>query len=147
MEFELNTEIYPKDVIMETCFRYLDRVFVYLDKGSNGTIKVYIQPKNTANRLTHIKEEFLNDLIYTRVRYQIHNNNKNITEFIIKRALYSATLSEEERLKVLENYIKNDSIGKSFDDPEGIAVPWEEKFAHNKADSKHKSRPKKHPAK
>lgn len=130
---KLNTRIYPQEVIIETCYRFLDRAYLYLDMERDKVISVYFKTKDIRKNkeLHRIKDEFLNDLIYANVRHIVHRNNNKITEYIVKKALYSVMVSESEKERLLDKYLDKEGIDAQLpqEDPLGIAVPWEEKHA------------------
>lgn len=136
MELEVNSGMYPKNAIIEACYRYLDTAYLYLEKGKPGSIKIFIKSKakRTPKELEKIKDDFLNDLLYLTIRHIVHNNNKKITENIVKRALFPAVVSESKKVELLDKYMSKGVEGKApINDPLGIAVPWEEKFGNKKS--------------
>src|SRR3989339_902529 len=70
--------------------------------------------------LEDINGEFLNELLHCVYRINIAKNNKKIREYIVEKALFSA-ISQSDN--------EDDLI---FDDPLGIAIPWEEKYGDGK---------------
>ncbi|HAJ56629.1 MAG TPA: His-Xaa-Ser system protein HxsD [Candidatus Omnitrophica bacterium] len=127
MKITLDTRIYPLEAIMNACYAFIDRAYVSLDRPSKETARVDLKDKKTADKNAgkNLKEEFLNELLHSSVRYQISKNNRKIREYIVGRALYSPVLSET---------IGPDG-GKELDyleDPLGIAIPWEKKYGKKK---------------
>lgn len=121
----LKEKLYPLEAILNACYSFLDRAYVYLDdKQNNGNISVLLKPKKkiAKNRLQTLEGEFMNEILQAVLRYQISKNNRKIRELIIGRALYSA-LNDP-------NLAPSSNEGKSEyqEDPLGIAIPWENKF-------------------
>jgi len=129
MVFNLLTKIYHLESILNTCYKFLDRAYIYLDakKKNEIIVRLKLKKKSSKKALLNLQNEFMNELLYNALRYHISNNNRKIREYIIGRAVYSAvpgldTLSAEKVLNFEE-------------DPLGIAVPWEEKHGKNKKNS------------
>jgi His-Xaa-Ser system protein HxsD len=124
----LDPKIYPLEAILNCCYSFIDRAYIYLDKNKKQDhIDVFLKGKEKLNnkQWETLKGEFLNELLYSTVRYQISKNNRKIREYIIGRALYNTSFSvpldqpKQEGLDYLE-------------DPLGIAIPWEKKYGKNK---------------
>jgi len=117
--FSLNSEITSLEAIYSTCYTFLDRFYIYLDKkGKNIVVTLY--PKKKKVNLKTTEGEFRNELLNNLLREKIIKNNSKIREYIVGQALYSSAPSEIEEFlaKTEEDYIE---------DPLGIAVPWEKK--------------------
>lgn len=113
INIKLDTSVYPLEAIYSAAYVFLDKVYIYLDSADSGkNINVNLKSKNNKD-IESLKGEFLNELLHSVHRMHIYKNNKKIREYIVERALFSS---------VDEN--NNDD----FDDPLGIAVPWEEKY-------------------
>lgn len=133
MNINLNSKIYPLEAILNACYTFIDRAYIFLDTDSKGNqIKVSIKPKNKLpeKQLEVLKGEFMNELLHSVLRYTVSKNNKKIREYIIGRALYSALptpdlITADEKLDYQE-------------DPLGIAIPWEEKYGRKKKSAKSK---------
>jgi His-Xaa-Ser system protein HxsD len=127
MEFKLDSKIYPLEAILNACYTFLDRAYIFLDKDSKeDNIKVYFKGKNrlSEKQLASLKGKFMNELLHCALRYEISKNNKKIREYIIGRALYSVLptpdlFPTDEKL----DYLK---------DPLGIAIPWGKKYGKKK---------------
>ncbi len=136
----IKLNIYPLEAIYGASYLFLDRTYIYLEEGGDSTVIVNIKGKEAINKkkLEKIGYEFLNELLNAGLRHQISSSNKKIREYIAGTALfYSSKVSKQGDL-ILES--EKESITKNdwLDDPMGIAVPWEEKFAEKKMSSKEK---------
>lgn len=128
MKIELNSKIYPLEAVLNACYLFIDRVYVFLDTNRAGTkIIVDLKAKNkiSLKKLNQLSSEFMNELLHCSLRYKISKNNKKIREYIVGRALYS-TLSG-----VNFPPPDGDEITDYKSDPLGIADSWEE--SHVKA--------------
>ena len=87
--------------------------------------------------LINIENEFSNQLINYAFYKKQTENKSEIRNAIMKRALATVELSgssehEGDSEEIIEN--SDDIIDSDIDfidDPEGIAIPWEEKFGKN----------------
>lgn len=115
----INPQIYPLDVIYAAGYVFLDRAYIFIDGNPQEKIIVEIEPKNKKENLNTIGKEFNNELL-NYAEYKVRSEkNAPIRQMIIQRALLTnSTTSESSHSKDIE-YTK---------DPEGIAVPWEEKY-------------------
>ncbi len=125
----LNEKIYPIEAILNTCQSFLDRFFIFLDdKKNDGNISIILNAKRkmSANELKLLEGEFMNEALHCALRYKISKNNKKIREYIINKAIYGSLSL------INENLLNTNERLEYQDDPLGIAVPWEEKYAKQK---------------
>jgi len=153
VELVLNPKIYPLEAIYAASYAFIDKLYIFLDGDPNSKIKIKLTPKTANSSLNQnsnsLKEEFLNELVNHTLRYQISKENKNLREFILGTALLGSLgqLNPSEKFftdtkSVREELEKEEMTGKelieepeekeTFEDPLGIAVPWEEKFKPHK---------------
>jgi len=115
----LNPKIYPLDVVYSTCYVFMDRAYIVIDGDPAEEIIVELVPKEKGYDLEKLGREFNNELLNYAVYKVQAERNAGIRQAIVQRALLTAgsglliTESEDE---------------DKFEDPEGIAIPWEEKF-------------------
>jgi len=155
IDLVFDSKIYPLEAIYIASYIFIDNFYIFLDGDPNSKIKVKLTPKtnnsSSNQNLNNTKEEFLNELLNCTLRYRISKENKNLREFILGTALLGSvgklnpsedffederSLAKElEQLQAADEIISDeneDENGVVFDDPLGIAVPWEEKFKNNK---------------
>jgi His-Xaa-Ser system protein HxsD len=134
--FSLNSKIVSLEAIYSTCYSFIDKFYIYLDKNKENII-VSLQPKEKETKINPkaIEGEFRNELLNNLLREKIAKNNAKIREYILGQALYSSMPSEVEEFlsKTSEDYLE---------DPLGIAVPWEEKIKSKNKATKKKSKSK-----
>ncbi|MBW2979897.1 hypothetical protein KY360_00590 [Candidatus Woesearchaeota archaeon] len=140
----INPKIYPLDAIYSAAYVFLDKSYVLLDGDPKEKITVELRPKEKQD-LEKLGREFNNELLnYAQYKKQAELN-KEIRQVLLQRALLTSETSpardtlpkegEEEPLEELdENYL---------DDPEGIAIPWEEKYGKKAKAAKQKKSKKK----
>jgi len=123
MQINLNSKIYPLEAVLNACYIFVDHIYIFLDTDSKGeNIKVSFKGKQklSKKKLESLRDEFMNELLHSTLRYRVSKNNKKIREYIIGRALYSALPTSELELESEKLDYK--------EDPLGIAIPWEEKY-------------------
>ncbi len=136
---QVSQKIYPIDVVMDTCFVFIDRYYIFLDLDK-GKIVINLKPKEGVSRgeIKDISGEFSNELLNQAIRKKINAQHSKIREYIVSKALFSADLirdfSGDEFLEEEFEEIDDDYL----DDPLQIAVPWEEKYGKNKKKNENK---------
>lgn len=133
---KINPEIYPIDVIFSAAYVLLDQAYIIFDGDRHKEIIVKIKPKGDQDAQT-LCLEFYNEMINYK-EYEINfNKNKDVRDIILHRALLTNDSSlgnnEDDELEDIFSEL-DDSDDDFLDDPEGIAIPWEEKY--NKSDIK-----------
>lgn len=129
----LDPELYPLDVIYTTAYIFLDRAYIFLKKDENKKIVVDIKLK-TCNKddnknkqcmtLEDIEDEFKNQLINYCNHFKMQEKNLSVKQKILEEIFSSPP----------ENQDHVDNIFNSeIDDPEGILIPWEEKYGKKNA--------------
>jgi len=143
----VNPQLYPLEAIYNACYMFLDKAYIFLDGDSKKKINIRLKLKPSSDKQyknnQELKEEFLNELLNAGLRYQISSNNRELREHIVSSALMGA-LQKSDIYDKLENAVElaeakeqeEDSKEGKFEDPLGIATPWEEKFKAEKKKSK-----------
>ncbi|MCX6737246.1 MAG: His-Xaa-Ser system protein HxsD [Candidatus Parcubacteria bacterium] len=131
---EVSTKTYSLGAIYGASYVFLDKIYVFLDKGAGDNVIITLKPKASSNKkeLENLSGEFSNQLLNYSLRESIAKNNQKIREYIVGRALVGA-LGEDSSLDdatVTEEV--DEKVGDWKGDDLGIAVPWEEKFAKPK---------------
>jgi His-Xaa-Ser system protein HxsD len=144
----ISPKLYSLESIYGASYVFLDKAYIFLQEAPRGKIGLVLRGKDKTNKeeLKKIKDEFLNELLNFSLREKISKNNKKIREFIVAGAISSAIretfqpreISEEEIVETKIPWKNRESAyGKEISkrqredvwrkDPQGIAVPWEEK--------------------
>jgi len=146
----VNTKTYPLEAIFGASYVFINKAYIFLDGDPEKKIDIKLKLKpeslNYFQNIKELKGEFLNELLNFSWRHRISKENKQLREYIVGAALLGATgeaniyrqtdSSIEEnaikaindKAKTITDAISENEIDDSFDDPLGIAVPWEEKF-------------------
>jgi His-Xaa-Ser system protein HxsD len=112
--FTADTEVYSKEVIFKTCYAFIDRMYIYLDKTGKNSIEVSLRGKKIlkSQALEKMKGEFFNELLNTLVREDIVKKNKKIVEYIvggaIKAALEKEEISERQEAQMISEEVNID---------------------------------------
>ena len=126
----INPKIFNLDVIYSAAYIFLDKAYIMIDGNPEKEIVVQIKPKMNEDSET-LGREFNNELLnYSVYKKQVERNSA-IRQTIVQRALLTNISKNEE--KENEEPEEGDYV---FDDPEGIAIPWEEKYGKIKKDNK-----------
>jgi len=117
----VNPKIYPLDVIYSASYVFIDKNYVFLDGNVKKKIIVELKPKQKYD-LEKLGREFNNELLKYADFKKRSKQTKQVREMIIQRALFTndPSLVDEIDSKL--------DLDEEFEDPEGIAVPWEEKY-------------------
>jgi His-Xaa-Ser system protein HxsD len=119
VEVAVNTRIYPLDVIYTAAYSFLDRAYILLDGNPESIITIELIPKSKNSDLDILSKEFCNELLNYSFYKSQATKNASIRETIMQRALLTTEIPGED---------VNINESQSIEDPEGIAVPWEEKY-------------------
>lgn len=128
IKFNLSSNIYNLEVILNTCYIFVDKAYIFLDSDSKGeriSVTLKTKRKVSQKQIKQIEGDFMNNLLHNNLRYKINKNNKKVTEYIVSAALYSS-LSEADTVNSFEKLDYQE-------DPLGIAIPWEEKYGKKKS--------------
>jgi His-Xaa-Ser system protein HxsD len=142
IEIWIDLDLYCLEAAYATAYAFLDESYFYLRKSEDSNLIVEIKPKQENKKSAEeIKKNFLNELLYASMRHNISRNNQKVRENIVGTALASGIKADEScsadgsiNEKEIEIPWKNkEADGKSHQpiwvkDPDGIAVPWEEKY-------------------
>jgi His-Xaa-Ser system protein HxsD len=156
----IDPKIYSMSVIYTACYVLIDRAYVHIEGLPEYEIKVELRPKETYS-LEKLGKEFENELVKHAFFQKQHNEALGVKVLMLKRILAmsddfaeiyadkgvsdklqkaDAILNEKEKMSVP----KTEEIEEDFwDDPEGIAIPWEEKYGKKEKGKQKKPKRKK----
>lgn len=118
----VNPKIYPLDVVMSAAYIFTNDNYVLLDGDPNDKIIVEIRPKDKTVSVESLGRMFNNELInYATYAVQAIKNAK-LRETILNRVLLTNSVQE------IDSPIEDPEDELCEDDPEDIAIPWEEKY-------------------
>ncbi len=122
----IDSTICPKEAVINTAYHFLDRAYIFLDRGRRRQdIKVVFDLKGgrrvSPRQWERLKGEFWNTLLHFMLRHQISRQNKKIREYIVRTALYSSVAGSGDA------GVRQGQGADYLDDALGIRVPWEDK--------------------
>jgi His-Xaa-Ser system protein HxsD len=138
-KIKLNTKIYPLEVIYSAAYILIDKAYIKLGGDPKKEVEVELTPKEGRGTYKEIEGAFLDELI-NYADYNVRSEKtRAIREMIMQRAIITndpAALLKEKKKQEDEEFEKllkelEDEDGE-LEDPEGIAVPWEEKYGKDK---------------
>lgn len=128
---ELDEELYPRDAIYGAAYVFIDRCYLHLDRAAEGRATLRIRDKRGDAETTRIcAGEIQNELLAQAYRRRLAIENRVLIEAITTRAITGAAgppgLDELLAMEIDES--------TAFEDPLGIAMSWEEKYAKKKGE-------------
>lgn len=142
----ISPKIYSLDVVYSAAYVFLDKAYILLSGEPKKEIMVELRPKEKRNEIEKLGREFSNELINYAFYKKQSEKNAPIRQAILQRALLTSELQpREEEVGKIEEIGEKEferSDADYLEDPEGIAVPWEEKYG-KKAKSKKEKKAKK----
>ena len=133
----VNPKLYPLEAVYSAAYVFMDRAYIVLDGDPEKEILVNMKLKSGGS-LEEIGNEFNNELLHYSDYLIRASETKNAREMILQRAILTndSSLGNDEPgddadFENIEDS-DEDSDDDYLDDPEGIAIPWEEKYGDNK---------------
>jgi His-Xaa-Ser system protein HxsD len=130
ISLRVDSNLYPLEAVYAAAYVFIDRCYVFLDRSGADRVRVTLSPKSgklEGDAARDVVGEFANELLSCAWRAQIARDNRATIEAVTAQALSGArgapTLDELEAFDFSE---------EAFDDPLGIAMSWEEKYAKKK---------------
>lgn len=138
----LNPLFYPLDVIYSASYVMLEKAYFSFDGDPKKEVKVSIVPKEGYD-VEEVSNEFSDELVNYLEHKSNYERNKDIRHIILQKALETNSSSggfdspdEFDDNEGIDEDELFDSGDEDFDlvedDPEGIAIPWDEKYGNNK---------------
>ncbi len=129
----INPKIYPLEAIYSAAYVFLDKAYILLDGDPESEVIVELKPKKSTENsdLESLGREFNNELLSYADYLKRAERTGKIREIIMQRALLTNTEEDEGILKDID--MDDESY---LDDPEGIAIPWEEKYGKKNKEKK-----------
>lgn len=123
---ELHEELYPRDAVHGAAYVFLDRAYLFLERAGDRQIRVRIRARSGDSAA--LAGDFENEALYQAYRRRLAVEHKDLLEGITTRAIAGAA-GPPGLDELLAMDIGPDT---AFDDPLGIAMSWEEKYAKKK---------------
>ena len=128
--------VYPLEVVYGAAYIFIDRCFVLLDVPAESEISIDMRGRESLDEagLRALAGELGNELLTQVWRQETVKRNSAIIEAVAAQAIAGAAGPDD-----LDDFgdlgdLDDDDLGDdAFDDPLGIAVPWEEKYGKEAA--------------
>lgn len=119
-----------RDAVYAAAFSFIDRCWVHLDRVAGGRLEVTLRSKRADEMdLEALASQFKDELLGHAWRQKIVEDGRALLDSLAVRAYgASAPPGQEPSLDELLADA-SDGDGGAFDDPLGIAMSWEEKYA------------------
>ena len=127
----INPKLYNLETVYSAAYVFLDKAYVLLNGDPKKEVLVSLKPKGK-ERLEKIGREFLNELINYADYQKRAEQTKKVREMLLQRALITndpPTVQNDNEFDDVMEELEDDE--DYLDDPEGIAIPWEEKYGDN----------------
>ncbi|MBQ0114803.1 MAG: His-Xaa-Ser system protein HxsD [Bacteroidales bacterium] len=83
----VDTNIYSKEALNATCYKYTDKYFIYQKSADNpNEIDVIFETKSEVVVNEDTVKSFCNDLIDQQVRFDVNNRFGHIRDLIVEEA-------------------------------------------------------------
>ena len=117
VKLTVNIKVYPLSVIYSAGYVFLDRIYIYLDKGNNGNVYIWLFPKNKKENLKKLGMEFYNELLNYAHYFSASKANSETIKLILQRALFSASplMAQDAQDEYIDSLIKEELDGKEDD--------------------------------
>lgn len=129
---DVDAGIYPLEALYGAAYVFIDRCYVFLDRPEPTKLRVILTPKaldgDPKAQLRDMVGELANELVSAAWRHQITQENRAQIEAVTMQAISGAM--GPPSLDDLEDF---DFTEEAFEDPLGIAMSWEEKYAKKNA--------------
>ena len=132
----INPKLYALETVYSAAYVFLDRAYILLDGDPEKEILVKLKPKQNED-LDKLGGEFLNELINYADYRERSKQTKEIREMLLQRALITndpSVLDDDKMDDELLEELEDDYL----EDPEEIAIPWEEKYGDNNKENEDK---------
>ena len=129
---QLESELYPLGALYAAAYVFLDRAYVMLEAPDATHFRVTLawkKPPAGDPALDRLAGEFANELLSCAWRAKIAEDGRSVIESATARALAGAMGAPS--LDDLEDFDFGD---QPLEDPLGIALSWEDKYAKKKGE-------------
>jgi His-Xaa-Ser system protein HxsD len=132
----VNPKLYPLEAVYSAAYVFMDRAYIVLDGDPEKEIIIKMTPKSGEFK-GDIKGEFNNELLNYADYLARAKETRKIRELILQRLIITNDPAMENIDDFNHDFLEGpDSEDEDYlDDPEGIAIPWEEKYGKDSNDN------------
>lgn len=91
----MDTSVYGLEAIFRTCYKFTDRVYLYLSRRTPTEVEVYARARDGAMVGEEIRGDFLNELVDQRVRSDVAKETIKVRELLVAQAFAEANLIDD----------------------------------------------------
>lgn len=113
MQIKYKKDLYKKNVLFKTCYKFTDKAYVHLDADAIDYI-VSISAKDPMD-LTDYEQEFSNQMIEETNREIVIAQTQNIRQILFARSMASTVLYDEEIADIDTNVEDKSAMKDWFD--------------------------------
>ena len=115
MQIKYKKELYSRNVLFKTCYKFTDNTYIHLDSDDTDFI-VTISPKDSTDQSDY-DLEFSNQMIEEVNREIVTEQTKNIRQILLARSLASTVIYDDEITEIetdvsdksaMRDWFKND---------------------------------------
>lgn len=134
--FLLDTNVYPQEIVYRTCYVYIDRMHIYLDRPKKNEILISLKGKEklTKAQLENLKGDFVNELLNTLLRENIAKKNKKLLEYLVGGTI-TASLErpqiKRDREEELEAGRVQNEIAQFKKELEKMEIPGDKEYGRD----------------
>jgi len=88
-KIDYDLDLYNKKTLYRTCYKFTDKVFVYIEQKSDTKLEVFFTAKEDNVDLFDIVNEFSNELLDQQLRQVVLEDTKKVRDSMVVRALLS----------------------------------------------------------
>lgn len=125
----VNPKVYPLEAVYSAAYVFLDRAYIVLDGDPEKEIIVKMKMKD-GGAFENLGNEFNNELLNYADYFVRARETKKLREMFLQRAIITNDpgMVDPETEGDIDFDDAENLDDDYLDDPEGIAIPWEEKY-------------------
>ena len=113
MQIKYKKELYSRNVLFKTCYKFTDIAYVHLDSDDEDFI-VTISPKDSTDK-SDFELEFSNQMIEEVNREIVTEQTKNIRQILLARSLASTVVYDDEIAEIETDVSDKSAMRNWFD--------------------------------
>ena len=113
MQIKYKKELYSRNVLFKTCYKFTDIAYVHLDSDDEDFI-VTISPKDSTDK-SNFELEFSNQMIEEVNREIVTEQTKNIRQILLARSLASTVVYDDEIAEIETDVSDKSAMRDWFD--------------------------------
>lgn len=112
MQIKYKKDLYKKNVLFKTCYKFTDKAYVHLDADTTNYI-VSISAKDPLD-ITDYEQEFSNQMIEETNREIVIAQTQNIRQILFARSMASTVIYDDEIADIDTNVVDKSAMKDWF---------------------------------